>query len=118
MTAADEYRAVIARLAGVADDLRERDAERAVALRSELVDLERAVEQADTRAAATRFVVDLHWETALEALWPEQWLKLRPKPGPDRRARAEDIDAHDAAAAEAAEVLLAAVRRRFRLPGR
>ena len=118
MSAADDYRAVIARLDAVADDLRESDTERAGALRSELVDLREAVEQADTRAALTRFVVDLHWEAALEALWPEQWFKLRPKPGPDRRARAADIDRHDAAVADAAETLLSAVRRRFRLPGR
>ena len=45
-------------------------------------------------------------------------MKLRPKPGPDPRARFVDIEAHDAAVADTLEVLLAAVRRRFRLPGR
>ncbi|MDN5859304.1 MAG: hypothetical protein L0H84_11850, partial [Pseudonocardia sp.] len=99
--AAERYRAVIARLDAIADEFRERDGERAVALRAELVDLGRAVEQADARAALTRFGVDLHWEVALDALWPESWLKLRPKPGPDPRAGAADIDAHDAAVAEA-----------------
>jgi len=118
MTAADDYRAVIARLDAVADDLRASDTERASALRAALVDLESTVEQADSRAAQTRFVVDLHWEFALEVLWPESWLKLRPKPGPDPRARGVDIDKHDAAVADTLDVLLAAVRRRFRLPGR
>jgi hypothetical protein len=118
MTAAEDYRAVIARLDAVADDLRARDTERAIALRAALVDLDRAVEHAGSRAALTRFVVDLHWEFALEVLWPESWMKLRPKPGPDPRARAVDIEAHDAAVADTLEVLLAAVRRRFRLPGR
>lgn len=118
MTAAADYRAVIARLDAVADGLRERDAERVVALRAALVDLDRAVEAADARAALTRFAVDLHWEAALEVLWPEQWLKLRPKPGPDPRAAAADIESLDNAVAEATDALLAAVRRRFRLPGR
>ncbi|MGI5125568.1 hypothetical protein ACQEVB_02020 [Pseudonocardia sp. CA-107938] len=118
MTAAEDYRRVIAELDAVADDLRVRDAERATALRAQLVDLERAVADAGVRAALTRFVVDLHWEIALEALWPESWMKLRPKPGPDPRARGADLDAHDAAVSEALDTLLAAVRRRFRLPGR
>ena len=118
MTAAEDYRAVIARLDAVADDLRARDAERATALRAALVDLEGEVAKADTRAALTRFVVDLHWEFALEVLWPESWMKLRPKPGPDPRARAADIEAHDAAVSDTLDVLLTAVRRRFRLPGR
>jgi len=118
MTAAEEYRAVIARLDAVADDLRTRDTERATALRAALVDLDSAVEKADSRAALTRFVVDLHWEFALEVLWPESWMKLRPKPGPDPRARAADIDKLDAAVADSLDVLLTAVRRRFRLPGR
>ncbi|SHK56622.1 hypothetical protein SAMN05443637_10858 [Pseudonocardia thermophila] len=117
MTAAEDYRRVIAQLDEVADELRARDAERVTALHAELADLDRAVEDAQARAALTRFVVDIHWETALEALWPESWMKLRPKPGPDPRARTADLEAHEAAVAEQLDVLLAAVRRRFRFPG-
>lgn len=119
MSAARDYQAIVARLSAAADGLRERDAERAEELRRELGPLDRAVADATQRAALTRFGVDLHWEAALEALWPEQWMKLRPKPGPDPRADPAQIDTYDTAVEEATDELLAAIRRsRFRLPGR
>ena len=116
MTAAREYQAIVARLSAAAAALRERDDARAEELRRDLVQLHRDVEQASQRAALTRFAVDMHWDTVLEALWPESWMKLRPKPGPDPRAAGADIDAVDTAVAEATDALLEAQRRsRFRL---
>jgi uncharacterized membrane protein YccC len=112
MSAAREYKDVLAGLTAAADELRERDRERATALARRLVELDEAMARAGDRAAVTRFVVALHWEAALEALWAESWLTLRPQPAPDPAADPADLDALDAAVGERSAELQEAVRRR------
>jgi hypothetical protein len=117
VSAARRYQEVIAGLDAAADALRERDRERASELARLLVDLDDAMVRAVERAALTRLGVDLHWETALESLWTESWLKLRPLPDPP--AAPGDLAALDAAVdARSAELQDAVRRRRFGLPGR
>jgi hypothetical protein len=118
MTAAREYKAVVAGITAAAEALRERDRERAAELARELVGLAEAMHGAGERAALTRLGVELHWEAALEALWVESWMKLRPRPGPDPRADPADLDALDAEVETRAAELQDAVRRRFGLPRR
>jgi hypothetical protein len=118
MSAAREYKEVVAGIAAAAEALRERDRERAAALNRELVGLAEAMAHAEERAGLTRLGVELHWEAALDALWVESWMKLRPRPGPDPRADPADIDALDAAVEARAAELLEAARRRFGLPRR
>jgi hypothetical protein len=117
-SAAREYKEVIARISAAAEDLRERDRQRAAALSRELVGLAEAMHGATDRAALTRLGVELHWEAALDALWVESWMKLRPRPGPDPSAAGADLDALDAEVEERAAELQAAVRRRWGLPRR
>ncbi len=117
MTAARSYKDVIAGLDAAADALRERDRDRAAVLAQELGGLHRAMESAAERAALSRAVIALHWEAVLEALWTESWLTLRPLPNPPPTPG--DLDALDEVVAErAADLLTAARRRRFGLPGR
>jgi hypothetical protein len=118
MTAAREYKEVVAGITAAAEALRERDRERAAALARELVGLADDMYGAGERAALSRLGVQLHWEAALEALWVESWMKLRPRPGPDPRADPADLDALDAEVEARAAELQEAVRRRLRLPGR
>lgn len=118
MSAAREYKEVVAGIAAAAEALRERDRERAAALNRELVGLAEAMAHAEERAGLTRLGVELHWEAALDALWVESWMKLRPRPGPDPRADPADIDALDAEVEARAAELLEATRRRFGLPRR
>ena len=118
MTAAREYKEVIAGITAAAEALRERDRERAAALARELVGLTAAMEHAQERAGLTRLGVELHWEAALEALWVESWMKLRPRPGADPLADPAAIDALDAEVESRAAELQDAVRRRFGLPRR
>ena len=118
MSAAREYKEVVAGIAAAAEALRERDRERAAALNRELVGLAEAMAHAEERADLTRLGVELHWEAALDALWVESWMKLRPRPGPDPRADPADIDALDAEVEVRAAELLEATRRRFGLPRR
>jgi hypothetical protein len=118
MTAARDYKEVVAGIAAAAEALRERDRVRAAALARELVRLAEAMEHAEERAGLTRLGVDLHWEAALDALWVESWMKLRPRPGPDPRAALADLDALDAEVEAKAAQLQEAVRRRWGLPRR
>jgi hypothetical protein len=118
MSAAREYKEVVAGIAAAAEALRERDRARAAVLNRELVGLAEAMAHAEERAGLTRLGVELHWEAALEALWVESWMKLRPRPGPDPRADPEAIDALDAEVEARAAELQEATRRRLRLPRR
>ncbi|GAA0947018.1 hypothetical protein [Pseudonocardia zijingensis] len=118
MSAAREYKEVVAGIAAAAEALRERDRQRAAQLNRELVGLAEAMAHAEERAGLTRLGVELHWEAALEAVWVESWMKLRPRPGPDPRADAAEIDALDAEVEARAAELLDATRRRFGLPRR
>lgn len=106
------YKQVIAGITEAAEALRERDRERAAALAKELVRREEAMLRAGERVALTRLGVELAWEAALEALWVESWMKLRPKPGPDRSADPAGLADLDALVEERSAELQAAVRRR------
>jgi hypothetical protein len=112
VTAAREYKNVLGELTAAADALRERDRERVAELRRLLVELDEQMVRAGQRAALSRLAVELQWDAALDALWHESWMTLRPRPQPDPRATPERLDELDAAAERAAEELLAAVRRR------
>jgi hypothetical protein len=118
VSAAREYKEVIAGITAAAEALRERDRERAAALARELVGLTEAMEHAEERAGLTRLGVELHWEAALEALWVESWMKLRPRPGPAPYADPAAIDALDAEVEARSAELQEAVRRRWGLPRR
>lgn len=111
MSAAREYKDVVAGLTTVADELRERDRERAAALARRLVELGDAMARAEERAALTRLGVELAWEAALEALWAESWMTLRPRPAPDPRADPAHLDLLDEAVQRRAAQLREAVRR-------
>lgn len=116
MSAARAYKDLIEGLDAAADELRERDRTRAALLDQQLEGLRRAMGEAVERAALSRALVTLHWEAALEALWTESWLTLRPLPSPPPASG--DLDALDGVVAARAADLLAAARRRFGLPGR
>ncbi len=110
---ARRYKDVIGELTAAADALRDRDRARAAALARELVDLDAAMVAAGERAGMSRLAVELRWEAALEALWDEQWMTLKPRPRPDPDADPERLDELDRAADLAATELLDAVRTRF-----
>jgi hypothetical protein len=111
-SAARRYKEVVAGITATADALRERDRERAAALARRLVQLEDDMLRAGERAALTRLGVELAWEAALEALWVESWMKLRPRPGPDPRGVPADLADLDAEVEQRSAALQEAVRRR------
>lgn len=106
-----KYKDMTAELTAAADRLRERDRERAVELGKKLVELTEEMQRAGRRAAMSTFVVDLQWEAALESLWSETWLRLRPKPRPSPDADPARLDALDEELARRADDLHAALHR-------
>lgn len=111
-SAARRYQEILEGLSAAAADVERRDRERAAELTRKLVELDAAMARAHERAALSRLAVQLRWEAALEALWTESWLTLRPWPEPDLTADPARLDELDAAADRATTELLDAVRRR------
>lgn len=113
------YKEIVAGITEAAEALREHDRERAGELARRLVALDAGMLRAGEAAALTRMSVELHWEAAMESLWTESWMTLRPRPGPDPRADPADLPALDIDVEEKAAALQEAVRRRrFGLPRR
>lgn len=112
MTAARRYREITGQLTEIVEQIRRADQARAAELMAQLGELDQEMTRATDRAALTGLGVALHWESALEALWGEQWMTLRPLPEPMRSSIPRDLDELDAAVAARHEDLLDAIRRR------
>lgn len=111
-SAARQYKDIVEGLSGAAQELREQDAERATALGYRRVAQHDAMSEAAARAGLTRLVVAVRWEAALEMLWEESWLTLRPPPAPAPGVDPARVDELDAEATRSFEVLQEAARRR------
>ena len=109
------YKDVVAGIGEAAEKLRAADREKAAELALDLVALEKGMLAAGERAALTHLAVELSWEDALEALWVESWMKLRPRPDPAPGADPAELDRLDAEVEQRRDDLMAAVRRRFGL---
>ncbi len=111
--AVQRYKDVVADLSAAADDLRERDRLRAVELTRRLVDLDTAMTRAGERAALSVFAAEVAWEDALDALWQESWMTLRPRPGPAPSVEPARLNELDVEVEQATEELSEALRRRL-----
>lgn len=107
------YKEVILGLTAAADALRERDRERVAALEQRLVELEEALAAAQERARTSQEQATSRWAKALDALWSEAWLKMRPLPRPDRWADPAELDELDAAVVRCADELHDALHKRW-----
>ena len=107
------YKEIIAEIGEAAEKLRAADRERATALAVELVELEAAMLAVGERVALAHLAVELGWEDALEALWAESWMTLRPRPAPAPGGDPAELDRLTAEVERRRDDLLAAVRRRF-----
>jgi hypothetical protein len=117
--AARRYKDVLAELSAAAVELRERDRARAGVIRDQLLGLEDEMVRAGERARLTGVVARLHWEAALDLLWDESWLKLSPRPRPDRNVDPGRLDELDEQLHLRSTELRHAVKRRwYKLPPR
>ena len=87
MTAADDYKAVIAELTAGFDGDAARNAERVEELRLEVAELNKELNAASDQHVIARVGNILAWEDALELLWVESWMTMKPFPRPDRLAK-------------------------------
>jgi len=111
--AARRYKEILAEITAAAGALREQDGRRAAELRVELIGLEDEMLRAGERARLTDSVVQVHWENALDLLWAESWMKLRPRPEPNPKADPTRLYAYDAEVHRLADALRVVVRRRW-----
>jgi hypothetical protein len=112
VSAAREYKEIIAEISAAVEGVRERDRHRAAALARELVGLREVMQQATERVNLVRTHAEKQWEVALDALWVESWLRLRLRPGPDPRADPAQLDRWQAELEQRRAELIDAVRRR------
>ncbi len=114
MDAARRYKARIAEVTGGLDARADRNAERVRELDAQVEALGRRLREASDRHLLTRLCVELAWESALDALWVESWITMRPFPAPDTWAKASDLDALLVAVEQRAAELRAEVQGRRR----
>jgi len=112
VSAARRYKDITGGMTDAVARLRRSDVERAARLESALGEMQEAMRVAGDRAALTELGVGLQWEAALESLWGEHWMTLRPLPRPDPGASPRDLDYLDAVVAKRYEALVEAIRRR------
>lgn len=119
MSAARDYRDVIDSVTAGLDAESRRNAERVAELRRLVDERSRVLDAAAERHVLTRIGAELAWEDALEVLWVESWIDMRPYPRPDRLVKAGNLAVLIVRVEEAAAALRAEVqKRRIRLPGR
>ena len=112
-SATRRYKEIMAQVTAAAGELRRADGRRADQLREALIGLEDDMVRAGERARLTASVAQLHWEGALDLLWSESWMNLRPRPEPDRTADPSRLRAYDAEVRTRSDALREAVRRRW-----
>ncbi|GAA4675159.1 hypothetical protein GCM10023215_03740 [Pseudonocardia yuanmonensis] len=86
------YRRIASGIDSVVGAVRRQDEVRATRLEEALGRFDDRMQRAGERAALTRFSVELHWESVLEALWAEPWMTVRPFPRPDLDADPARLD--------------------------
>ena len=117
-SAARRYKEILAEVTEAAGALRERDRRRAEELGEALLGLEDEMQRCGERARLSATVTQLHWERALDLLWQESWMKLRPHPAPDQEADLTRLDAYEAELHRRSDALRDVVRRRWYNIGR
>jgi hypothetical protein len=112
MTAARAYKDITGGMSDAVDRMRRHDTACAVRLTEELVERDEDMRRAANRAALSELAVYLWWEAAMESLWGESWMTLRPLPLPDPRADPRDLDYLDAVVEQRYDALMEIARRR------
>jgi hypothetical protein len=112
-SAAHQYKDILAEVTTAAAELRERDRARSAFIDRSLPELHDQMLRTGERARLTAAIATLHWERALDLLWSESWLDLRPRPAPDPCVDPEDLEVYEAEMDDCADALARAVRRRW-----
>ncbi len=89
-SAVERYKEVIGSAGEAIAAMRAHDEERVADLVAGLAESQDRMAEVIEREKVVRLGVALHWESAVEALWEERWMKMRPMPKPDERVPARD----------------------------
>ncbi|MCE0765236.1 hypothetical protein LWC35_20360 [Pseudonocardia kujensis] len=89
------YRRIASGIEQAVGAVRRQDEQRATRLEQALARIDARMRRVGERAALTRFSVELHWESALEALWAEPWMTVRPFPRPDAEADPAQLERYE-----------------------
>ncbi|GAA2896259.1 hypothetical protein GCM10010472_63530 [Pseudonocardia halophobica] len=89
------YRRIASGIDEAVGAVRRQDELRATRLEQALAKIDARMRRVGERAALTRFSVELHWESALEALWAEPWMTVRPFPRPDPDAEPARLEGYE-----------------------
>ncbi|HEX6342730.1 hypothetical protein [Umezawaea sp.] len=89
-SAVERYKEVIGSAGEAIAAMRRHDEERVADLVARLAESQDRMADAIEREKVVRLGAALHWEAAVELLWEERWMKMRPMPGPDERVPARD----------------------------
>ena len=117
MTAADEYKGIIAALTAGFDTDAARNAERVEELRLEVAELGKELKAASDQHVVARIGNLLAWEDALEILWVESWMTMKPFPKSDRFAKGSPAELVTRVEARVAELRRLVQRRGLRRYG-
>ncbi|GAA1875402.1 hypothetical protein GCM10009836_65880 [Pseudonocardia ailaonensis] len=113
-SAAEAYKTVTSEISAAVEALRDKDEIEAAKLEHSLARLDDRMRRVGERTALTRFAVDLHWESVLEAMWSEPWMRIRSAPKPDPEADPAKLDQYDRDLGTTYESLMQLItRRRF-----
>jgi len=111
-SAARRYKDVVAALTEGFDADAARGADRVAQLRQQVAELDKQLRAASDQHVLVRAGNVMAWEDALEILWVESWMTMRPFPKPDRLAKADDPVALVAEVEARVAALRAEVQRR------
>ncbi|WNV82103.1 hypothetical protein [Umezawaea sp. Da 62-37] len=96
-SAAERYKEIIGSISEAVSTMRAHDERRVAELVARLAVSQDRMVDAIEREKVVKLGVALHWEAAVEALWEERWLQMRPMPRPDERVPPRDQNDYDAA---------------------
>jgi hypothetical protein len=98
--------------------MREFDRALAEELEKRLDGVKKALAAASERERVAKMGVELHWEAAMEKLWDEHWLTMKPKPEPTSPAPKMNPLQSDAEVGNTYAALEEALRKPSMLPRR
>jgi hypothetical protein len=89
-SAVERYKEIIGTAGEAIASMRAHDEERVAHLVARLAESQDRMAEVIEREKVVRLGVALHWESAVEALWDERWMSMRPMPKPDERVPPRD----------------------------
>lgn len=84
--AAVRYREIMALADSAAAQLRRQEADRVDELTAEVATGQERIERSETQLEQVREGVRKRWDSAMEELWEERWMRVTPMPEPDPSA--------------------------------